>query len=104
MDIPATVVSTELATWLAIIAPTLLPFVTESKARVVSYNPQRVMRQLGYDQSAIQLSGEMGCSGSATAEAQFTGQGKTHIISKFKRTFWPDRMRVRVRSPEGAIY
>lgn len=82
----------------------LLPFVTESKVGVVSYNPQRVMRQLGYDQSAIQLSGEMGCSSSATTEAQFIGQGKTRTISKFKRTFWPDRVRVGVRSPGGAIY
>lgn len=81
---------------MAIIAPTLLPFVTESKAGVVSHNPQRVMRQLGYDQFAIQLLGEMGCSGSATAEAQFIGQGKAHIIFKFKRTFWPDRVRVGV--------
>lgn len=53
IDIPARVVSTEFATWLAIIAPTLLPFITESKVGVVSYNPQRVMRQLEYDQSAI---------------------------------------------------
>lgn len=96
-------VSTEFATWLAIIVPTLLPFITESKVGVVSYNPQRVMRQLGYDQSAIQISGEMGCSSSTTAEAQFIGQGKTHV-SKFKKTFWPDRVRVGVRSPGGAIY
>lgn len=40
-------------TWLAIISPTLLPFITESKTGTVSYNRQRVMRQLGYDQSAI---------------------------------------------------
>lgn len=62
------------------------------------------MRQLGYDQSAIQITGEMGCSGSATAEIQFIGQGKTHIASKFTQTFWPDRARVGVRSPGGAIY
>lgn len=49
VDVPAKMISTELAAWLAIIAPMLLPFITESKTGVVSYNPQRVMRQLGYD-------------------------------------------------------
>lgn len=69
--------------WLAIIAPSLLSFIKESKIGVVSYNPQRVMRQLGYDQFAIQPSKEMGCSDSATTESQFVGQGKAHIVSKF---------------------
>lgn len=104
VDIPARIISTELATWLEIIAPTLLHFITESKTGVVTYNHPRVMRQLGNNQSAIQLSDELSCSSSATAGAQFTGQGKTHIISKFKRTFWLDRVRVGVRSPGGAIY
>lgn len=45
------------------------------------------MRQLGYDQSDIQITGEMGCSGSITAESQFIGQGRTHIVSKFKKFF-----------------
>lgn len=104
VDIPARVTSSELAAWLAIIATTLLPFMTESKTGVVSYNPQMVMRQLGYEQSAIQISGEMGCSSSATKESQFIGQGKAHIASKFKKTFWPNRVRVGVRSPGDSIY
>lgn len=70
----------------------------------MSYNPQRVIRQLGYDQSAIRITGEMGCSGSMTAEAQFIGQGRTHKVSKFKKIFWPDKIRVGVRSPKGSIY
>lgn len=69
VDVPVRMISTELAAWLAIIAPTLLPFITESKTGVVSYNPQRMMRQLGYYQSAIQITDEMGCSGSATTES-----------------------------------
>lgn len=67
IDISYKGVSTKLLTWLAIISPTLLPFITESKTDTVSYNRQRVMRQLGYDQSAIQIVGEMGCSDSMTA-------------------------------------
>lgn len=42
-------------TWLAVIFPTLLPFITESKIGTISYNPQRVMRLLGYDQLVIQV-------------------------------------------------
>lgn len=49
VDISARGVSVELLMWLAIINPTLPPFITESKAWTTSYNPQRVMRQLGYD-------------------------------------------------------
>lgn len=103
VDIPPRMISTELAAWLAIISPTLLPFMTESKTGIVSYNPQRVMRQLGYDQPAIQITGKMGCSGSTTAESQLIGQGRMHIVSMFKKTFWPDRIRVGVRSPESLI-
>lgn len=49
-------VSAELVAWMPKITPILLPF-TESKIGAVSYNPQRVMRQSGYDQSAIRVSG-----------------------------------------------
>lgn len=87
VDVPARVITTELAIWLAIIAPMLLPFIIESKTGVVSYNPQRVMRQLGYDQSAIQIKGEMGYSDSITAESQFISQGRMHIVSKFQKIF-----------------
>lgn len=47
----------------------LLPFVTESKAVTVSYKPQCVLRQLGYNQSAIQVMGEMGCSNNLAVES-----------------------------------
>lgn len=104
LDVPARVITTEFAAWFAILALTLLPFITESKTGVVSYKPQRVMRQLRYDQFAIQISGEMGCSSSITAESQFIGQGRTHIVSKFKKIFWPDRTRVGVKFPGGSIY
>lgn len=77
VDVSARRVPTGLTAWLAIIAPTLFQFITESKTGVVSYNPQQAMRQLGYDQSAIQLTGEMGCSDSKTAESQFVGEGST---------------------------
>lgn len=44
-------------TWLAIISPTLSPFITEPKTGIINYNLQRAMRQLRYDQSAIQITG-----------------------------------------------
>lgn len=87
MDTFSRGVSVELLTWLAIITPTLLPFITAYKVRTVSYNPQWVMRQLGYDQSAIQLIREMGCSDSLTVESQFVGRSKAHIVSKFQKIF-----------------
>lgn len=49
VDLAARGIPAGFTEWLAIIAPTLLPFITESKTGVVSYNPKRVMRQLGYD-------------------------------------------------------
>lgn len=86
------------------VTPTLLPFITESKTGAVSYNPQRVMRQLGYDQSAIQISGETGYSDSSLVESQFVGDGKTLIISKFKTVFWPNGAKVGVRTRGGSVY
>lgn len=86
------------------ITPTLLPSICESKAWIVSYNPQRVMRQLGHDQFAIQVSGETGCSNSSLVESQFVGEGKALIISKFKTIFWPSGARVGVRTLGGFVY
>lgn len=70
-------------TWLTISSPTLLPFITKSKLGAISYNPQKVLRQLGYGQSATRLTTEMGISDSINTESQFIGQGKEYIISKF---------------------
>lgn len=81
-------VVTELLSWSAIITTTLFPLVTESKAGTISYNPQRMMQELGYDQSAIRLTGKMGCSDSTTVESQFVGDGKAHILSKSQTIFW----------------
>lgn len=56
-------------TWLAIGSPTLLPLITELKAETISYNSQRMMRQLDYDQSAVQVTGEIGYSDSVNVES-----------------------------------
>lgn len=42
---------------LATVAPTLLPTKLEIRESVTVYNPQRVVRQLGYDQGADDLGG-----------------------------------------------
>lgn len=44
VDIFANEIPMYAMTWLAISSPTLLPFITESKSRGISYNPQRVLR------------------------------------------------------------
>lgn len=56
------------------------------------------MRQLGYAQSAIQITGEMGCSNALTAEFQLVGDGREHIVTKFHSVYWLDKARVGVRS------
>lgn len=89
VDVSMRGVSTKLTTWLAIIAPTLLPFITESKMGVVSYNPQLSIRQLGYDQSAIQLTGEMVFSDLATTQSQFVGGGRHTSCSSSKEFSGP---------------
>lgn len=66
----------DLLMWLPIIFPTLLPSIIESKTGTVSYNPQRVMRQLGYDQSAIRITGEMGYSESMTVERNLLAKAR----------------------------
>lgn len=71
----------EQMTWLAISSPTLLSFITESRSGVISYKPQRILRQLGYNQSAIRSTGEIGSSDSINAQSQFIGLRK-HILSK----------------------
>lgn len=63
-----------------------LTFVTESKAGTMSYNPKRVMRQLGYDQSTIQISGEMGCSDSMTIESQFVVMARCTLLLNSKQS------------------
>lgn len=45
--------------WLTMI-PTLLPFKFETSEGTVSYNTERVIRQLGYDQSVVIVTGDMG--------------------------------------------
>lgn len=60
--------------FLAIVTPTLLPFMSEIIEVIVSYNPQRVLRQLGYDRGANIITGEMGNSN--TAKARFAGDVK----------------------------
>lgn len=55
------------------------------------------MRELGYDHSAIQIMGEMGCSNSETAKSQFVNHDKEHIVSKVHGAF-------EVKISEGPIY
>lgn len=47
-------------TYLAIISPTLVVFITDTMEGVIKYNLHRDMRQLWYDQSAMQVKDEMG--------------------------------------------
>lgn len=66
--------------WLAIMSPTLIPLVTNTTDGVISYNPQRVMRQLGYDQLTVMVTGEMGYSNLLIGYAQFIGRQRIDCI------------------------
>lgn len=52
-----------------ILALALLPFKSKTMEGTISYNPQRVLRQLGYDQGAIMITTEMGNSNTSNAES-----------------------------------
>lgn len=64
-------VPTKAQFFLGVIAPTLLPFILESKDGVTVYNPQRVMRQFDYEQSVVILTGELSTSSASVAEESF---------------------------------
>lgn len=90
-------------TWLAIISPTLISFIIETKEGSLAI-PLRESWGLGYDQTVIQVMGEFRYSNFLTALAQFIGEGKEHIISNFESIFRADKARIGVRSPGGSIY
>lgn len=96
-------VPTNILIWLAIMSLTLLPFITKSKMRVINYNPQHMIRQLSYDQLAIQITGEVGYSDTLTTESQFVGEGKKDIAVKFDSIYWLNKTRVGV-TLGGCIY
>lgn len=60
------------------------------------------MRQLGYDQSTIHVTGKMGYSSLLTAEAQFIGEGKEHI--EVWVHIFSCKERIGMRSLGGLIY
>lgn len=70
--------------WLAMIAPAQLPFKSEIIDNTISYNPQRVLRQLGYDQKANMVTGEMGNSNILTAKSRFAGDVKEKNFNQFQ--------------------
>lgn len=57
-------------TWLAIISD-YAPFHYLVQDGSYQLQPQRVMRQLGYDQSAVQVTGKMGCSNTLKLNLSF---------------------------------
>lgn len=71
--VPQSLVPTKAQFFLNVVAPTLLPFMLESKKGVTVYNPQRVMHQFGYDQGTVVLTGELSLSSASDTVAGFTG-------------------------------
>lgn len=75
--------------FLGVIAPSLLPFMLESKKRVTVYNPQRVIHQFGYNQGTVTLIGELSTSSALLAGMRFTGHGLSQIFYRRERLCWP---------------
>lgn len=75
--------------WLAIIFLFLLPFKSKVLEGTISYNPQSVIRQLGYVEGEIMVTREMGSSNLQTVKASFVGDGKEKILINFETIFWP---------------
>lgn len=69
-------------------APALLLTKSECKESVASYNPQKVMRQLGYGQPARMSNGDTGYSSALKAEDLFIRQGKDQILASVEKYFW----------------
>lgn len=59
---------------------------------------------MGYDQSAVHVMGELGYSNLLKDQAQGSGAGGEHILSKFESIFWPDEARMGVRSLGSSVY
>lgn len=53
----------------------------------VCYNPQRVLRQLGYDQGATVVTKKMGNLNILIAEARYVGEAGPKFENKFKYFF-----------------
>lgn len=70
----------------------------------MNYNPQRVMRQFGYDQGTIIITEQLATSSDLLAESIFVSQGKHQILAGMESFFWPGLARVGVKLPGGALY
>lgn len=89
--------------WLPIVVPALLSSISESKEGMVSYNPRRVFRQLGYNRGYYDLrgDGEFKCS-KYWGPIDRWRQGANS--RKFKKIFWSGPARVGLWSPRVALY
>lgn len=93
----------ELKMLLAILAPTMLPSITETGEVLTSYSPQRLLRQFGLDQGAVVVLGES-CLGVWDAEGRFTMSGRDMVLAGWSSIFWPSLSREGALSPGGALY
>lgn len=91
---PQDEVPVKILTWWPRFLQPCFPFKSETSEGTVSYNPQPVMKQLGYDQSAITVTREMGGSNLLTTEAQFMEEGEEQTVLKYESIFWHDKARM----------
>lgn len=73
----------------AIVTLGLLPFKLDTGEGVAVYSPQRVLRQMNYDQGVVSITGDSRSRSGRVADARFIGRGPETILEGHKRLLWP---------------
>lgn len=63
------------------------------------YNPQMVLRQLGYDHAMVMVLGALVTLSTLVAKFRFVGEGRYQILASKERMFCPDLVRAGIQSP-----
>lgn len=88
----------------AIVVPGLLPFKLETSKCVALYSPQRVLRQMGYDQGAVSITKDSRSPSLRDMKARFIEKDQDMILEDHQRLLWPSTWRVGVRSLSGVLF
>lgn len=77
---------------LSVIAPTLIPSKLENDRSMVSYSPQQILQQFGFDQEEVWVI-EDGCVSVWEAESLFIGDDRDNILARYTSIYWPSQGR-----------
>lgn len=86
---------------LVVLAPS--PLKSESGEGLTTYSPQRLLRQFGFDQVTVLVTGST-CIDVWEAESRYLGGGRGALRGDFDSIFWPCKSREGVHSAGWALY